>query len=78
MRRGVVLPHLVLADEDVTCEPANGWRVVDGSLTATGPVLRDGDLVESWDALKAIQLVRADAAGCSPTLASIQTLPALL
>jgi hypothetical protein len=57
-RRGVVLPHLVLADADVTCEPSDGWSVVDDALIGAGSVLRDGDLVESWDALKPLHLAR--------------------
>lgn len=57
-RSSLALPHLALQASDVKCDPADGWRVTDLSSTSLGAILRDGDLVESWDASRPLDLVR--------------------
>ena len=57
-RSDVTLPYTVLQPGHVTCSPADGWRLQFDSTTES-IILRDRDLLESWDALASIRLFRS-------------------
>jgi hypothetical protein len=59
MARGkVTLPYLVLRSQDVRTEPVDGWTLVGAAANASPILLRDGDVVESWDGLSELALRR--------------------
>lgn len=57
-RSQVTLPHSVLSAADVVGSPTDGWHLnPEAALEST--VLRDGDRLQSWDALAPLRLFRS-------------------
>ncbi len=54
----IAYPHLVLDKAAVSCEPPDGWRLLDADGASATTVVRDGDVVEAWDALRTLHLTR--------------------
>jgi len=54
----ITLPYLVLRAHDVRADPADGWILIGAEANASLTVLRDGDVVESWDGLSHLALRR--------------------
>ncbi len=58
VRSGLTLPYRTLSLTDVRPVPVDGWNRLNPGDESSGVSLRDGDLLESWDALSALELRR--------------------